>query len=63
MDAYIEDDKYGQDESHPYLCFGVTMAEETSGKYSYSISYNTTGGPGMEDVARTDEPRSDPIAT
>ena len=62
MDDHIENPNYGTDEV-PYICLAVTMveSEKAQGKYTYYLSYNTSGGPNMEDVARTEEPRSDPI--
>lgn len=63
LNDYILDSEYGLIENKPYLCFGIEMIDSEKGKYTYALHYNVSAGPGMEEVADTIDPRTNPIAT
>ena len=45
LDDYVKSISYGV--SKPALCFGISISQNSTEKFSYSIRLNATGGVGM----------------
>ena len=63
MNEYTEDKDYGQIDSKPPLCLGISFYDHTPGSsYKYSLRFNSSRGPRSEIVNTLNIfPRTDPL--
>ena len=51
LNSYVKDKKYGKDDDHPLICFGISFNEENPHNYDYTIHYfDSSNQEGVQDI-------------